>query len=124
MSQQLKPCILGPDFHNFRIAVGGVRRRLFWQQLGLRRFDPGRLKLRRLWRRTSNRIRNDVELWNGNRESWWDAVWGPNSLFVWMLRTHVGHRREWPRRFSGDPRFVRLRSAAEARAWLELREPG
>jgi adenylate kinase family enzyme len=84
---------------------------------------PLPLKLRRLWRRTSHRICNDVELWNGNKESWWNAVVGPESLFFWMLRTHVGHRREWPRRFAGDPRFVRLRSDAEARAWLERRKP-
>jgi len=84
---------------------------------------PLRLKLGRLWRRTSYRIRNDVELWNGNKESWWDAVWGPNSRFFWMLRTHVSHRREWPRRYGADPRFVRLRSPAEACAWLELQKP-
>lgn len=84
---------------------------------------PLGLKLRRLWRRTSHRIRNDVELWNGNKETWWNAVCGPQSLFGWMLRTHFRQRREWPRRFGGDPRFVRLRSAAEARAWLERRKP-
>lgn len=84
---------------------------------------PLRLKLRRLWRRTTHRIRNDVELWNGNKETWWNAVWGPQSLFGWMLRTHVRQRREWPRRFGDDPRFVRLRSPAEARAWLELHKP-
>jgi adenylate kinase family enzyme len=84
---------------------------------------PLRVKLRRLWRRTSNRIRNDVELWNGNRETWWNAVVGPQSLFSWMLRTHVRQRREWPRRFAGDPRLVRLRSDAEARAWLERQKP-
>ena len=27
------------------------------------------LKLRRIWKRTRHRIRNDVELWNGNRET-------------------------------------------------------
>jgi adenylate kinase family enzyme len=84
---------------------------------------PLRLKLRRLWRRTTGRIRNDVELWNGNKETWWNAVVGPQSLFGWMLRTHVRQRREWPRRFAGDPRFVRLRSDAEARAWLERQKP-
>ena len=84
---------------------------------------PLGLKLRRLWRRTSHRIRNDVELWNGNKETWWNAVCGPQSLFGWMLRTHFRQRREWPRRFGGDPRFVRLRSAAEARAWLGRRKP-
>jgi adenylate kinase family enzyme len=84
---------------------------------------PLRVKLRRLWRRTTDRIRNDVELWNGNKEAWRTAVWGRDSLFGWMLRTHVRQRREWPRRFAGDPRLVRLRSAAEARAWLERRKP-
>jgi adenylate kinase family enzyme len=85
---------------------------------------PLRTKLRRLWHRTTDRIRNDVELWNGNTETWWNAVWGPESLFGWMVRTHVSQRRDWPRRFAGDPRFVRLRSDAEARAWLELQKPG
>jgi adenylate kinase family enzyme len=98
-------------------TVVGAADTIVWLDL------PLRLKLRRLGRRTSHRIRNDVELWNGNKESWWTAVVGPESLFVWMLRTHVSHRREWPRRFAGDPRFVRLRSAAAARAWLEQRKP-
>jgi adenylate kinase family enzyme len=80
---------------------------------------PLGLKLRRLWRRTTHRIRDDVELWSGNRESWRGAFWGRESLFWWMLRGHFRHRREWPRRYGGDPRFVRLRSVAEARDWLE-----
>jgi adenylate kinase family enzyme len=84
---------------------------------------PLRLKLGRLWRRTSDRIRDDVELWNGNKENWRNAFWGRESLFAWMLRTHVSQRREWPRRYGADPRFVRLRSDAEARAWLELQKP-
>lgn len=84
---------------------------------------PLGLKLRRLWRRTTDRIRNDVELWNGNKETWRNAVWGRGSLFGWMLRTHFRQRREWPRRFAGDARLVRLRSVAEAQAWLEERKP-
>lgn len=85
---------------------------------------PLRLKLRRLWRRTSHRIRDDVELWNGNKESWRSVLWGRDSLFGWTLRTHVRQRREWPRRFGADARFVRLRSDAEARSWLERQKPG
>jgi len=84
---------------------------------------PLRLKLGRLWRRTNYRLRNDVELWNGNKETWPNALWGRDSLFGWMLRTHFRQRREWPRRFGGDPRFVRLRSDAEARSWLERQKP-
>jgi hypothetical protein len=67
-----------------------------------------------------HRIRDDVELWSGNRESWRGAFWGWESLFAWALRSHFRHRWNWPRRFGGDPRFVRLRSVPEARDWLQL----
>jgi len=36
-----------------------------------------------------------------------------------LIRGHFRHRRNWPRRYDGDPRFVRLRSVAEARRWLD-----
>jgi adenylate kinase family enzyme len=80
---------------------------------------PLRVKLRRVWRRTTQRIRDDVELWNGNRETWRNALWGRESLFAWMIRGHFRQRRDWPRRYGDDSRFVRLRSVAEARDWLE-----
>ncbi len=80
---------------------------------------PFRVKARRLWRRTAERIRNDVELWSGNKESWRGVLWSRDSLFWWMVRTHFQHRREWPDHFAGDPRFVRLRSVSQARAWLD-----
>ncbi|HKG43471.1 MAG TPA: shikimate kinase [Gaiellaceae bacterium] len=94
-------------------TVLGVTDTIVWLDL------PLRLKLRRLWRRTSERIRDDVELWNGNRESWRTALWGRDSLFAWMIRGHFRHRRTWPRLYGRDPRLVRLRSVTEAREWLE-----
>jgi adenylate kinase family enzyme len=80
---------------------------------------PLPLKLRRTARRTYERIRDDVELWNGNKETWRNAVWTRDSLFWWLLKTHFRHRRTWPERYGGDPRFVRLRSVEEAREWLD-----
>jgi adenylate kinase family enzyme len=80
---------------------------------------PLGLKLRRLWRRTAERIQDGAELWGGNRETWRGAFWGRESLFWWMLKTHVRHKRRWPGQFAGDPRFVRLRSVEEARRWLD-----
>lgn len=85
---------------------------------------PLRLKLRRILRRTMVRIRSGLELWGGNRESWRGAFLSRDSLFWWMLKTHVRHRRQWPARYGGDPRFVRLRSVAEAKEWLERLPPG
>jgi adenylate kinase family enzyme len=80
---------------------------------------PLRLKLRRVWRRTMERMRADEQLWGGNKESWRGAFWGRDSLFGWMLRTHRRHRRDWPSLYGDDPRFVRLRSVREAREWLD-----
>ena len=76
----------------------------------------------RLWRRTIYRLRNNVELWNGNREAWRDHFASRQSLFIWSVRSHFRHRRAWPSRFADDSRFVRLRSDAEARRWLETQE--
>jgi adenylate kinase family enzyme len=102
---------------NYELKLGdtvlGAADTIVWLDL------PLGLKLRRLWRRTSHRIRHDVELWNGNREQWRTAFWGRESLFVWMVRGHFRHRRAWPARYAGDPRFVRLRSVQEAREWLD-----
>jgi adenylate kinase family enzyme len=80
---------------------------------------PFRVKAWRLWRRTATRIRGDVELWSGNKETWRNVLWGRDALFWWMVRGHFRHRREWPAKFRDDPRFVRLRSDREARDWLE-----
>ena len=80
---------------------------------------PFRVKARRLWRRSADRIRGGVELWHGNRESWRGVLWGRDALFWWMVRGHFRHRRRWPRRFEGDERVVRLRSVEEARRWLD-----
>jgi adenylate kinase family enzyme len=80
---------------------------------------PLPLTIRRLWRRTTQRIRDNVELWSGNKETWRGAFWGRDSLFWWTVKTHFWHRREWPALYGDDPRFVRLRSVREAREWLD-----
>ena len=93
--------------------VLGAADRIVWLD------PPLPVALRRVWKRTVGRIRGDVELWSGNRESWRNAFWGRESLFAWTVRSWFRHRRQWPRKFAGDPRFVRLRSVDEARRWLE-----
>ena len=80
---------------------------------------PLALKLRRVLRRTVGRIRGDVELWSGNKETWRGVFWGRESLLWWTVKAHIQNKRHWPARFAGDPRLVRLRSVAEARRWLD-----
>lgn len=78
---------------------------------------PLRTCLRRVLRRTVARIRDDVELWSGNRESWRGGFFGWNALIPWTIRSHIRRRLTWARRFE---RFdvVRLRSQEEVDAWL------
>jgi adenylate kinase family enzyme len=78
---------------------------------------PLRTSMRRLWRRHRTRIRDDVELWNGNRETWRNAFVGWNALFPYTVHAHLRRRWRWPPRFEGR-NLVRLRSQAEADAWL------
>jgi adenylate kinase family enzyme len=98
-------------------TVTGAADTILWLDL------PLSLKLRRLWRRTNHRIRHKVELWAGNRETWRDAYLSRQSLFLWLIETHFRHHREWPTRYGGDSRFVRLRTTEEIRRWLETQTP-
>jgi adenylate kinase family enzyme len=76
--------------------------------------------LGRLSARTVRRIRGREELWGGNRETWRGAFLSRDSLFLWALETHRPRRQRYEQRLA---RFnvVRLRSAADAEAWLTTR---
>lgn len=86
---------------------------------------PLRTSLVRLWHRTLHRIRNDVELWNGNRDTWRGAFWGRESLFWWTIRHHDLRRRRWPARFARLPSLevVRPRTPREVGAFLARQTP-
>jgi adenylate kinase family enzyme len=78
---------------------------------------PLRTSLRRLWHRHRRRIRDDVELWHGNRESWRNAFLGWNALFPYTIHAHIRRRWAWPPSFEGR-NLVRLRSPGEVETWL------
>lgn len=78
--------------------------------------------LTRLLRRTFQRTLRREELWNGNRERFWEQFASRESLFVWALRTHWRRRRRYEE-IVRSPAYahlevVRLRSPAQAEAWL------
>ena len=82
---------------------------------------PLRVCLRRIWRRTWRRIRAREELWEAkNRETFRNAFFARDSLFLWTLKAHARHRREWPARFTKHPHLelVHLHSPREVDAWL------
>jgi adenylate kinase family enzyme len=80
---------------------------------------PLSVKWPRVWRRTKQRVRNRVELWGGNRETWRTTFAHRDTILFWSVHSHVRHRRTWPDRFEGHERLVRLRTEEEVRRWLE-----
>jgi len=78
---------------------------------------PFRTVARRIWLRTLRRIRTREELWAGNRETWRDAFFSRDSLFLWIVRTHRARRRRYLERLARYE-FVQLRSQKEIEAWL------
>jgi adenylate kinase family enzyme len=78
---------------------------------------PVRVWFLRLIRRTYRRVRHRETLWNGNRESLKNALWGRDSLFGWALQSHFRRRRSWPHELSAYP-VVRLRTPLEVEQFL------
>lgn len=78
-----------------------------------------------LWRTVMRTLRRAVtreELWSGNRENLWGAVFGKDALFVYAIRTHRRRRRLFEERLSSGAysgrTILRFRSNAEADRWL------
>jgi adenylate kinase family enzyme len=69
---------------------------------------PFPLVMWRLFRRTVRRVRTQEELWAGNRERWKEQFLSGDSLFLWAVKTHRKHRREYPE-WLGRPEFAHLR---------------
>ncbi len=83
---------------------------------------PIRVWMRRLVRRTWRRMRGREQLWNDNRESLRDVIWGRDSLIVYAVRSHFRRRRKWPEKLRGFP-VVRLRTPAEVERFLADAKP-
>jgi adenylate kinase family enzyme len=104
---------------NYTGALGAVvlerAELLVWLDL------PLRVCLRRIWSRTWRRIRTREELWEAkNRETLRNAFFARDSLFLWTLKAHFRHRRDWPGRFAAQPHLevVRLRAQHDVDRWL------
>jgi adenylate kinase family enzyme len=104
---------------NYRSRVGGEvldrATTIVWLDL------PLRVCLGRVWRRTWQRIRAREELWDSkNRETFRNAFFARDSLFVWAVKTHFRHRRDMPEWIARHPHLeiVHLRSQREVGRWL------
>ncbi len=76
----------------------------------------------RLVRRTFRRASSRELLWGTNRENLWEHFFTRKSLFLYALKTHGRHRREYPGFFAmpeyAHLKLVHLHSPREADAWL------
>jgi adenylate kinase family enzyme len=77
----------------------------------------------RLVRRTFSRVRSGEELWNGNRERLREQFMSKDSLFLWAFKAHFKYHRTYIDYFRrpelAHVRFVRVRTPAETRRFLE-----
>jgi adenylate kinase family enzyme len=79
--------------------------------------------------RTLRRVVTREELWNGNREPWRNLTsWDPQrSIIRWAWTQHEKYQERYGAAMTAPEwshlRFVRLRSRAEAAAWLTELEP-
>ena len=74
--------------------------------------------VRRLWHRSTSRMRAGTELWgSGNRETWRNLL----LLMLYTVGTHRRRRRESAKLAPG--RLVRLRTEDEVSRWLEAELP-
>jgi len=78
---------------------------------------PTRVWLPRLLRRTVSRARSGEVLWDGNRDSFRNALASRNSLILFSLRHYRGRRRRYPHRFAAY-NVVRLRSQSDVDRFL------
>lgn len=79
----------------------------------------------RLLTRTIRRAWTQEELWNGNRETFWEhlKLWSQDSLFHWLFKTYWRRKREIPALLSQPEnkhlKLIQFKGPREAQAWLE-----
>ncbi len=76
--------------------------------------------------RTFRRVFLREELYNGNKERFWEQFLSRDSLFLWALRTHRAKRERYTALLNNPEyshlNFVRLPSPEAMRRWLEALE--
>jgi hypothetical protein len=86
---------------------------------------PLRIVVWRLLKRTARRLVTGEIFANGNREGFW-RLFGPNSIFLWAIRSHGPRRRRFEELLAtkryAHLRVLRLRSQREADACLTQNE--
>jgi adenylate kinase family enzyme len=84
---------------------------------------PLPLIVNRLVMRTLHRTVGRHELWNGNRESFVEAFFSRESLFLWAIRKHREYREHYPALLESVEfahlRSIRFRHPFETERWIQ-----
>ncbi len=78
----------------------------------------------RLLTRTIRRAVTQEELWNGNREPFWQhlKLWSEDSLFHWLFKTYWRRKRETPRLLAlpeyAHLKVIHFKHPKEIECWL------
>ena len=104
--------IVDGNYGAVRAITGARATHIVWLDL------PRWLTVWQVFVRSFTRAAFRKELWNGNRESFRNWL-EPEHPIRWAWTTHARRRREYEAASAGDPRWVRLRSRREVRAWLD-----
>ncbi len=103
------------NFSRVRDVVWGRADTLIWLDY------PLSLILWRLSKRSWQRIQKQESLWNANLESWAHLL-SRDGVFMWTLKAHFRHRREYPAMFQQAQfehlQVERLRSVQATSQWM------
>jgi hypothetical protein len=73
-------------------------------------------------RRTWQRVHSQELLWGTNRERWFNLFPHPDSLFIWVLKSHWRYRRVFNEAFAspeyGHLRVMRHKSPRVTEMWM------
>jgi energy-coupling factor transporter ATP-binding protein EcfA2 len=77
----------------------------------------------RLFIRTIQRVFLKIELWNGNRERFKDNFFSRDSLFLWLISTHLQHKKKYPIALQ-EPQHahlqvIRFKHPRQTALWIE-----
>ena len=85
--------VVAGNYHVVRDLVWARAQAVIWLDY------PFPIVFWRLLTRTIRRAVTREELWNGNRETFWEhlKLWSEDSLFHWLFKTYWRRKREIPR---------------------------
>jgi adenylate kinase family enzyme len=111
--------VVAGNYHVVRDIVWQRAEAIIWLDY------PFHIVFWRLLTRTIRRAVTREELWNGNREPFWQhfKLWSDESLFHWLFKTYWRRKREYPILFMlpeyAHLKIIHFKHPKETECWLK-----